>query len=296
MKYTNKYGLPQSLVDVIIGGNYDLSKTDLDRIGITTLIDPPRPYLLKVRHWNELEEDVSNHIWRIGGSAYHYILAKTSQEDRLIETKLEEVVDGITIVGKLDLYDKILKSIEDYKLTSIWAVKFGNPEDYEPQLNSYSWLLRKKGYPTEKAFINALLKDWRRGESLKYDDYPPIPFKRIEVKLWMIEEQEQYVKDRVVGYKKARELTDEELPLCTPEERWAKPDTFAIMKNQNKSATRVLETSKEADSYLKYITSKDKRNSYRIEKREGGDDKCKGYCLACTVCGYWKANYERKKS
>lgn len=287
MLYTNKFNLPQSLVDVIVGGNYDLTESDPKRIGITTLINPPKIRLLTVRHWNELEEDVADHLWRITGSAYHYILAKTKEEKRLIEEKIEEIIDDITVVAKLDLYDDETKHLEDYKITTVWAVK-EIKDDWVYQLNCYAWFLRKAGFEVKKAFINAILRDWSKSEYLRYGgDYPPIPFKRIEIPLWTMEEQEKFIRERVALYKKSLTLQNEDdIPICSAKERWKTEDKFAVYKNENKTATRVLDTKPEAEKYI--LELGDTKNKYKIVERKGVDNRCAEYCLVSKFCNYGK--------
>jgi hypothetical protein len=291
MQYTNIYNLPQSLVDVIVKLTYDKSQTDTTKLSVTSLINPPIINLLQIRHWNELTEDVSEHLWRITGNAYHYILSKTSDKNRLIEERLEAEVDGIKIIGKFDIYDDITKSVEDYKITSVWRVKDESKDEWEAQLNCYDWLLAQANFKVEKAYINAILRDWRKKEAKKYSDYPPIPFKRIAIPLWNFKEQDEYVRNRVKIYKEALNLKDEEIPVCSAIERWQTEDIWAIYKGNNKTATKLCETEKEAIEYASAIKFKT-----RIEKRPGVDNKCMDYCLVNKFCPYWKQNYERKES
>jgi len=291
MKYTNKYNLPQSLVDVILGKTFDLTQADPNRIGVTTLINPPRQRLLTVKHWHELEEDVSNHIWRITGNAYHYILAKTNERNRLIEKKIIRIVDGITIVGKLDIYDTGL--IEDYKITSVWGIKLGNKKDWEEQLNCYAWLLRKSGFAVTGAFVNAILRDWSKSELKRYGkDYPPIPFARVKIKLWSFQKQEQFIRNRIAIYKAAKDLPEEKLPVCSPEERWSKEAKWAVYKGNNKTASRVLDTPKQAKGWIK---DQKESQTYKVTKRPAIDTKCMEYCLVNKFCSYWKKNYGIKQ-
>jgi len=290
MLLTNHFGLPQSLVSVIEAKNYDLSASDPLRIGVTTLNNPPRIRQLSVRHWKELSEDVSEHLWRVLGDSVHYILAKTEQDKRLIEEKITEVIDGITLVAKPDLYDDDLKTIEDYKITVVWAVK-SIKTDWITQLNCYAYALRRAGFEVKKAYINAILKDWSKMELLRFGgDYPPIPFKRMEVPLWSFEEQEKYIKERIALYKSTLNLSDENLPICTPEERWAKNDEFAVHKNDNQRASRVFDTMEEAIIYTGEV--KDKSNKYNIKKREGKDIRCMDYCQVCNYCNYYCNKYK----
>jgi len=291
MLLTNNYNLPSSLVDVITAKNYDLTQSDPLRIGVTTLNNPPRIRQLSVRHWNELTEDASNHLFRIVGDAIHYILAKTEQDKRLIEEKITEVIDGITLVAKPDLYDDDLKTIEDYKVTVVWSVKSLKP-DWITQLNCYAYMLTRAGFEVKKAYINAILKDWSKMELLRFGgDYPSIPFKRMEVPLWSFEEQEKYIKERIALYKSTLNLSDENLPICTPEERWSGEDRYAVHKGTNQRATKLCDSMEEAIEYTESI--KDNGNKYNIKKREGRNVRCEEYCSVNKFCSFYKMRYNK---
>ena len=88
----------------------------------------------------------------------------------------------------------------------------------------------------------------------------------------------------------AEALPDDLLPLCTPEERWAKPPKFAVMKNQNKRATKLFDTEEEAQSFIDFH-SRNSKDKFFIEKRPGTDGKCSEYCSVCEFCDYWRENY-----
>lgn len=292
MKFTNKFALSQSLVDVITKRSYDITQSDPKRIGVTTLNNPPRIRQLSVRHWNSLEDDVSNYLWMILGDSVHFILAKTKQDKRLIEEKIETKIDDITIVAKPDLYDDEHKIIEDYKITSVWAVKEVKRE-WEEQINCYAWALHLAGFPVLKAYINAILRDWSEMEYKRFGrDYPPIPFKRIEIPLWGFEKQDQFIKERIRLYKISMLLKDEELPLCTEEERWRVPDKWAIYKEKNKTATKLCSSYNEAVIYISNI--KNKQKPYTITKRPGIDNRCVRYCQVNKFCDYWQKVYGDK--
>lgn len=290
MQYKNKYGMPEAFVRVIDSLTRDLSESDPKRIGITTLINPPRIRVLSVRHWNELEEDYSDHIWRVLGNAIHYVLLNTENHQNLVEQKIEEVINGVTVVAKPDLYEDKDKSIQDWKVTSVWSIKFKDRLDWEEQLNPYAWFLNRAGFPVEKLYINAILKDWRKSEAKKYDDYPKIPFVRVEVPLWIMKQQEEFIKYRIKEYLTALALADDELPVCTDKERWKREDVYAIYKNANKTATKLLDTEEDAKKYILELGKT--KDLYRIEKREGSDLRCTDYCLCNKFCSYYKEKYE----
>lgn len=294
MKIQNKNKLPQTYVDLVHNLVYDPRETDPNRIGITTLIQNPRLRILKLAHYDEIEVDVSDFLWLLLGNAVHYVLAKIDSDkekskDRFIETKLEEQVNGLTIVGKLDLFDTATASIEDWKITSVWSIKFGDHESWEEQLNPYAWLLRKCGFEVKQARINAILRDWRKSEMQKYEDYPKVPFVTVPIKLWSFEEQQAFVEQRVEIYKEAMKMNITDLPICSEQERWKKEDSYAVYKGTNKTASRVLETAKDAEDWAKTNLVGCK---YNIVKRLGVDNKCIGYCDVAHFCQYWIDTYK----
>jgi hypothetical protein len=293
MILSNDHNLPTSLVDILTQKSYDLTKSDPLRIGVTTLNNPPRIRQLMVRHWNEIEEDLSEQLFRLLGDATHYILAKANPHQKLIEEKLTEEIDGITLVAKPDLYDDELKSIEDWKVTSCWSVK-SIKSDWVSQINSYAYFLVRAGFEVKKAYINAILKDWSKMEKLRFGPtYPEIPFKRIEIPLWSFDEQEKYIRDRIALYKSTLNLSDENLPICSEEERWASPEKWAVHKGKNKNAKKLCSSYEEAKEYVSKI--KDTKNKYNIIKREGCDKRCMEYCSVNKFCNFYKEKYGNKK-
>jgi hypothetical protein len=290
MILSNDYNLPSSLVSIIESKNYDSSKSDPLRVGVTTLNNPPRIRQLSVRHGNEIQEDMSEQLFRVLGDAVHYILAKTDQTKKIIEKKIEIPIDGITLVAKPDLYDEELKTIEDWKITTVWSVK-DIKSDWVTQLNCYAWALVKTGFEVKKAYINAFLKDWSKNEKLRFGrDYPDIAFKRIEVPLWSFETQDKYIKERIALYKSTLNLSDDNLPICLPEERWSVEDRFAVHKGTNQRATKLCDSMEEAIEYTESI--KDNGNKYNIKKREGRNVRCEEYCSVNKFCSFYRSRYE----
>ena len=74
-------------------------------------------------------------------------------------------------------------------------------------------------------------------------------------------------------------------PECTEKERWAKPDTYAVMKKGRKSALRLLPTEEKAKQFMKdYKVSKD----LSIDFRKGVSTRCEGYCEVSQFCKQYK--------
>jgi len=101
---------------------------------------------------------------------------------------------------------------------------------------------------------------------------------------------ENFIKERFLELKKYEDIPDDELPICTDEERWREPTKYAVKKKVNKTATKLHETLEDAENHLKNLEDKFP-NIYEIEVREGTDKKCLEYCSCCQFCSYYKEHY-----
>lgn len=148
----------------------------------------------------------------------------------------------------------------------------------------YAWLLRKKGYHVSKLKFNALLKDWSPTDAKFKSDYPQHP-----IYIWehnITESEMQEIESFILTQFKliiaCEKLPDNELPICSVEERWNSGDKYAVMKTGRKTAVKVCDTEEEAKSML--LTS-----DMYIEIRKGEDKKCDNYCLCKEYCSYWRS-------
>ena len=74
MKLTNKHNLPQTFVNVLKRPTYSKGRANLS---VTQLINSPKIVALTQRFQDELEEDVSDMVWSLFGSAVHAVLEET---------------------------------------------------------------------------------------------------------------------------------------------------------------------------------------------------------------------------
>jgi hypothetical protein len=280
MRITNTHGMPESIVRAITNDPYEGPKQRTDKISVSTLINPPKIHFLKIRHWDEIVEDASEHLWRLLGHSVHSVLERAEDTKTIKEERLEEEIDGITISGQMDLLGE--DSIEDYKITSVWSYIFsptGKPE-WVAQLNLYRWLSRKI-FNVKKLTIHCILRD-HQGSKAKADaNYPQIPFKSIPIAVWSLEDTDKYIRDRVGLFKSCIYKKDHELPECTAEEMWAKGDKYAVMKPGRKTAIKVCDTEAEAQAVIVA--------GYTIVKRPGSRNRCEDYCLVNKWCAQYKA-------
>lgn len=281
--YTNHYNLPEVLVNALIGDGERWFKPR--RISVTQLQQPPLIRQLMRRHAHEVEEDVSEYTWRLLGSAVHSVIERAQGVDAnaFTEEKLTLEVDGWTISGVSDYLgdDGILT---DFKVTSSWTFVFeggkAKPEWIE-QLNLYAHIWRMHGFDINGLRIIAILRDWSKGKAKAGKGYPAIPLKVVDVPLWDHAKAQGALVDRLSLHMRYQDTPIEEIPVCTPEERWAKSDAWAVMKHGRKSAVRVFDNETAAEAMLATQDAK-----HYIEHRPGEDVRCLDYCPVAKFCPY----------
>ena len=281
MKLTNNKNLPEVIVNAIEKLTFP-PHPDANRIRVTALIAPPIIFQLKRRHWDEIEEDASESVWRLLGTAIHKVIESVS-DNKTSEQKAEKDFNGITISGKIDTVNG--SEVCDYKITSVWHKVFadGIPEEWARQLNVYAYLL--KGIKTAKVIV--IYRDWSKSKARQDADYPQEALAAYPITLASEDTQRKYIEERIKLHKEAMGLADDDLPICSPEERWATETTWAIYKNANKTATRVLKNKEEAEKLIEAM-AKGKKDEYRIEERKGEDKRCLQYCPVVSWCPYGK--------
>jgi hypothetical protein len=284
VKLTNKFNIPQTFVNVLERPTYTKGKAHLS---VTQLINSPKIVALTQKFDADLEQDVSDMVWSIFGTAIHGVLEHGKDENHIVEERLHATLDGWRISGAIDLQikDDAGLSIRDYKTTSAWGV-MNEKVEWEQQLNIYAWLVETvKKTPIIDIGIVAIIRDWSRRDAAKNENYPPAPVKEIPIRLWTYEEQTTYIKHRI-GLHSACEFameTEEDLPPCTPEEMWERPTTWAIKKVGGVRAKSVHDTE---ESMLKALEIAGP--AYEIEVRPGSRIRCESFCPVNTYCQQWR--------
>lgn len=288
MKITNKTNLPQVVVNAVEEFVYP-PNSDNSVIRVTALIQPPIVWQLKKRHWNELEEDVADNAWRLLGTGVHLALEKGSK-NHITERRIKKEIDGVILTGMVDVVDGCC--IYDYKCTSVWHKVFadGLPKEWVQQLNIYAYLLGN----ITSAKIIVIYRDWSKSK-INGDDYPPAPIMAYDVKLAVKEEQEIFIKQRIAIHKAATEMTDNELLLCSPDERWQTETKYAVYKNKNKTATRVFCDKQKAEKFIEGISKQYSKDNFRLEERKGADKKCENFCPVKAYCRHGKTLENKEK-
>jgi hypothetical protein len=284
MKITNKFNIPQTFINILDRPTYSKGKAHLS---VTQLLNSPKIVALTKKFEDEIEQDASDMVWSIFGSAVHNVLEHGKDENHIVEQRIHKVYEGWNISGAIDLQVVNEKGIDvkDYKTTTVWSV-MNEKIEWEVQLNIYAGLVEDvKKIPVTSVGIVALIRDWNRRESTTREGYPEAPVKEIPIRLWSKEERDQYITDRIALHSACEFAieTDGDLPDCTPDEMWEKQTTYAIKKVGNKRAFKVYETEKDA---LEAIS--DMENTYEIEVRPGERTRCTNFCPVSQYCKQYR--------
>jgi len=277
----NEYHYPDAVMKAVQGGLY---KPQPKVLRVTELIDSPLIKRLLIDFWDRLEIDIDEFVnTSFFGTALHKYLASFESEDAMIEKRWSIREDGFIITGATDIYKPDKGFIEDIKTQSAWAFVFGN-RNWEQQLNCYAYLVRKNGFPVNRLFIHSFLRDWSKYEAMKgrNKDYPKCRFHKMSVPLWAGERAKEFIRERLSLHRDHKDY------VCSPEERWERPTTYALLKKGRKSAVRVLNTEAEMNKYIKEknLTSALESGTIWVEERKGRCVRCEDYCIVRSVCPY----------
>ena len=285
MKITNTLNLPQPFVDA---ASRDYQYKD-KQYSVTALLKGTCQAILERRHADEIEQDVSDMIWAIFGTAVHSILENGQEtENQLKENKLVIDVRDYKLSGIFDLYDAETKTVTDYKTGSCWKVIYNDWDDYRNQLLMYAFMLRSIGFECNRGQIVMLLKDHSKTKAMTDSSYPQ---HSVHIETFDFTENdfaniEMYIYKKFDEIKHYEQLPDDQLPPCTPEQRWHKDDVWAVMKKGRKTAVKLYNKEDQA-----YDHATREGDSFYVEFREGKDGRCEDYCSVKDFCPFYKMKH-----
>jgi hypothetical protein len=130
-----------------------------------------------------------------------------------------------------------------------------------------------------------MIKDHSKRDAKRDSSYPLCPTYVYEFPVTKtdLDEIETFIREKVAVYKQYQETTDDDIPPCSSDERWAKPTKYAVMKTGNKRAVRVMDTPDEAEK----LASDLGKNHY-VEIRPGESVRCQDYCSCCEFCNFYR--------
>ena len=311
---TNKYGISDAIVKACMVDNH----VTVGDISCTQLIDSPQVRMLKKQH--DVEEDVSDRIWMMMGTAVHYVvelgeitgrearqlleaaevLVKLDQQkaadwmyafiektypdhkdrDVLNEITLSHTINGMTFSGTFDRFTISIGLLDDYKNTSVYA--------YMNEESRKKWDAQQNVYAfllRENGYevkASQITAIFRDFSAGKRftQGYPQKPVATFPVKLYPHEKMLEYLTERVRLHKNAQMNLD--YPECTTKEMWSTSDTFAVTATGRKKAIRVFPNESLAKSFV--LGQGAKYPGAFIQKRPGERKRCDSYCSVSKVC------------
>lgn len=275
---TNNQNLPEVIVRAVSNDPYTKGKSD---ITVTQLIDSPRVVALHKSHGDEIVEDAADRIWSLLGQSVHSVLERAANEKDIVEERLYHEIMGWKLGGQFDLFSNGV--LYDFKVTSVWKLvnlKNGTDPQWEAQLNTLAWLMQMNGIQPERLAIVAILRDWSKHKA-KETNYPSAQCVEIEIPMWSKAQQDEYIERRIALHQRAQDNA-ELMPECSREERWAKDDVFAVMKEGRKSALKLYDNFDDASAHAL------EDNKFHVEHRKGSSVRCESYCGVNKFCNQYQ--------
>lgn len=290
MRITNKYNLPQAVVDAV--QRHDHKKGNFS---VTQLLKGSTEIALEMMNGDKLEMDVSDMFNMLIGTAVHKVLEETeySEAYEAHEHYMEvKSFAGLTVSGTADVVDFFHREIIDYKTCSAWKIIFKDFDDWREQIKSYLYLFHMTEPKAElmrdmvKGRIVAIIKDYSQTEAQRNPEYPQKPIVSIPF---------SYTYEEIMGvgerwYDKIREVLEKvstgNIGCCSEAERWAKPPKFALMKEGRKTAVKLYDSQEDCEKAVE-----ENGKGFYMESRSGEDTKCDRYCVVgkCGFCPYRNA-------
>ena len=230
---------------------------------------------LETRHEDKITEDVSSRIWTLLGQGIATVLERAKTDNMLKEERVSAQIEGWIVSGQFDLYG--FDTLWDYKVVGMMSYKLGLKQEWVAQNSIYAWLLHRNGFEVKKSQNILILRDWVKSKTFD-PEYPPAPIHVLDIPLWPLEKTEHYIVQRIRAHQEALIKPDDALPVCTPEERWERPTTWAVIKGKNKRAYRVFDNESSAADMAGAVKGS------RIEMRQGGSVRCQSFCRALPFC------------
>jgi len=278
MLLTNKFNLPQSIVNAVANDPYDNKGT----LSVTTLLKAPYQRALEEKHKEDIVEDVSDKLFSLLGRGVHNILEGAAGEHDAVEVRYFATIGGSEVSGQFDLLEDG-KDLHDYKVTSVSQVQRAMKEtkaDWEAQLNMLDYLSHLNDVEIESLHIQAFCRDWSKRRAKFTEGYPK-PIESFEIKRWDRANQLAYISARVVAHQQLQDIP------CTDSERWCTPSRWAVHRKGRKTALRVLDSLSEAQEWCIDKGYKDEVDGISIEERVGENIRCEDFCSVSSFCPHF---------
>lgn len=305
MRLTNKFNLPEPFVAAVSSDDYERGDAEFTA---TELIRPSRILAFSRKFDAEIEQDVSDRVWAFQGSTKHIVLERIAKSDPAryrVEERLEFVMPGTgaKISAKFDLFDRLDKTLYDWKETSVWKFLLGDTKEWEEQANINLHAIRMNGGVVEKLINIAILKDWkaRKARFGREPDYPKCAVHVMPLPMWSVGQAQDYINKRVEKHR--AEMANP--PVCNKEERWQRDASFAVMRTDRKRAIRLYMNRDQAEAAMLHamkIAPPGDAKKFYIEERNAEPVRCLDFCAVQMHCDFgieaekkWNEKHKREE-
>ncbi len=283
MKITNNNNIPLPIYRAITQTKYS-GENEKCFASVTGLLKGTKQFILERRYANIIEEEASDRIWSLMGSAIHTVMERSSTQENLSEERLNATINDKVISGGVDLWED--GYVYDFKFTSVRS--FNNEariNEWTKQLNLYAFLYKKAGFEVKGLKILAIFRDWQKSryKNRKVSDSYPNQVEEINLQLWSMEETEDFISRKLKDIEDALDLPDQLIPNCSCDERWEEPAKYALIKPGASRALKVFDDKAEAETHRDGLKDKD---NVLLEIRQGGSRKCEEYCPVSKFCNF----------
>jgi hypothetical protein len=301
MPITDMDGI-QPLVDAVEVHRTNYNSGPGTDYSVTTLLNPPRIVHLEKRHLSKIKRYVKEQLGSFIGTAIHEYLErclnKMPTSAYRCEERLSVIIEDRWVSGAYDFVrwnrTNDDEDMWDLKTTSTWKAIFGDKLDWTAQQNMYRylyWYHYKRKLKTIR--ILAMFMDWSAREMQRYGGkYPREKAVEYSLARWDVDETYKYMVERVKLMKAEEDTPDDDLPLCTYEDMWSKPDKYAVHADNRKNALRVCDSEAQAAewtaAYLAKDTCKHKFDQLSLECRPAVRTRCESWCPCNIHCSQYQ--------
>lgn len=269
-----------------------------DKIGakysVTELLQPPRVRQLCARNAGLLEGYLPDPegLWRaFSGTGVHYMFETylRPNPDWIVEGRVWDIIDGVRIAGRIDAFQKSTGTLYDFKLTKMYKYKMEYFDDWTQQQNIYAWMLRNTFEVRHLNIVGIWIDYFRNPWRNKHNpDEPEDMITIVPLERWSERRAAKFLRDRINQHETAEQLPTDELPLCTPEDRW-QTVLYKVMAPGRQRALRSVATEREARAFIKHYRGKiAPPEKLKVTKIVGEPKRCRRWCAAAKFCDQWK--------
>lgn len=285
MIITNKQKLPEAIVKAVTPEYHNAENS----YSATTLIKGVKEIILTKRHWDKITIDCSELVNAIIGTAFHSIMEKNAEPDK-VEIPVSFNFENLpSVTGKIDFYDESEKLIVDWKTATTWKIINRDFDDWHTQGLIYAYLLSKAGKVVEKCSFTAYLKDFSPAKAETDSSYPQqsIYVYEFAVTPKDIKDIEFTLMSKLNSIIANETLEDDSIAACSAKERWETEPSYAVVSKTRKSAIKLCKSMDEAKAYIDLKLNG--KPGIDIEYRPGISKKCLRYCPCKEFCSFYKS-------